>query len=109
MDYREPPQLGHRGGSRRPSAGLLARILTVATGALVLIGAIAVSIVVFAVALVVILGVGIYLWWNTRKVRKHLREQMSAQTQGQPPPPRYEDDNVIEGEVVRKEESNNPR
>ena len=109
MDYREPPQLGHRSAGSRRSSGLLARILTVATGALVLIGAIAVSIVVFAIALVVILGVGIYLWWNTRKVRQHLREQMAAQTQTQPPPPRFNDDNVIEGEVIKKDESETSR
>lgn len=107
MDSREPPQLGYRNGPRRASSGLLARILTVATGALVLIGAIAISIVVFAVALIVILGVGLYLWWKTRTLRKQMREQMREQPM--PPPPRANDDDVIEGEVISKEETRTPR
>ncbi len=110
MEYREPPQLGQPGGrpgGRRPSSGLLARILTIAAGALVLIGAIAVSLVVFAVLLVVVLGVGIYFWWKTRHVRKQMREQMQMgeQMRRQAPPNPRADGDVIEGEVIRKEES----
>ncbi len=106
MNSREPPQLGYRNGPRR-SSGLLARILTVATGALVLIGAIAISIVVFAFALVVILGVGLYLWWKTRTIRKQMREQVREPPM--PPPSSTHQGDVIEGEVISKEETRTPR
>jgi uncharacterized protein (DUF58 family) len=82
----EPPKLGHGAGTRGP--GLLSKILAVITGAALLVGAVAVSIVLFAVTLTVLLGIGIYLWWKTRDLRKQMR---------QPPP----EGDVIEGEAVR--------
>jgi Flp pilus assembly protein TadB len=93
QDRREQPQLGYRRG--RPggrSTGLLTRILTLAGGAVLLVGAIAISIVVFVVVLAAIVVFGLYLWWKTRHIRRQLRA-------------RRHDDNVIEGEVIRKDES----
>jgi O-antigen/teichoic acid export membrane protein len=104
QDQRDPPQLGHRSGRLRRS-GLLTRILAVAGGALVLIGAIAISIVVFAVVLVVVLLFGLYLWWKTRNVRKQVREQMKAREPMHAP---RAEGSVIEGEVIRKDESRTP-
>jgi hypothetical protein len=83
--HHEPPKLGYGAGARGP--GLLSRILAVITGAALLVGAVAVSIVLFAVTLTVLLGIGIYLWWKTRDLRKQMRG-----------PP---EGDVIEGEAVR--------
>ncbi len=55
-----PPPSGRWRGF---SSSLLARILTVAAGILVLIGAVAISFVVFVIALTVLLVFGLYPWW----------------------------------------------
>lgn len=86
----ERPKPGYRGrrfGSRAPS--LLARILAVTAAAVLLIGAVAISIVLFAVTLTGLLVFGLYLWWKTRD----LREQIRSGSPG---------GNVIEGEVIRR-------
>jgi hypothetical protein len=89
----ERPQLGYRDGRfGRRGPGLLTKIIAVASGALVLAGAVAISIVVFAFALAGVLLFGIYFWWKTRNLRKQMRAQRR-------------DDDVIEGEVIRKDES----
>lgn len=76
--------------------GFLARALAVLAGIALFVGAIAVSLFLFAGLLVGALIGGAYLWWKSREVRKALRE---AQWHGP-----TVDDNVIEGEVVRREE-----
>ena len=97
QENREPPQLEYGNGrtGRRPP-GLLTKILAVAGSLVVLAGAIAVSLVVFAIALAGVVLFGLYIWWKTRDLRKQLRAQ------------RYGggvvDDSVIEGEVIRKDE-----
>ena len=97
-DPRLPPLLpsGRRRGS---SPGLLTRILTVAAGALVLIGAVAISFVVFVVVLTALLVIGLYVWWKTRHLRRQLKERLDAQ---RPDVARGE---TIEGEVLSKRES----
>jgi len=75
------------GDGEHQSPSLLARILAIAASVVVLIGAVAVSFVLFAIALTVIVAFGIYVWWKTR----HLRRQLRAE-----PPP---GGNVIEGQV----------
>jgi hypothetical protein len=98
----ERPQLTHRG--RRSGggwSGLLTRILAVAGGLLVLAGAVAISLVVFAVALTGLLLFGLYFWWKKRDVIKQMRE-MHAQMQRPSP---YDNGDVIEGEVIRKKDS----
>jgi hypothetical protein len=93
---RDRPQLSHRdgrAGARGPS--LLTKVLAFAGGALVLAGTIAISIVVFAIALAGILVFGIYLWWKTRDLRKQLRAGVQESTV-------LQEGNVIEGEVVRE-------
>jgi hypothetical protein len=95
----ERPQLTYRGGrpgGRWPS--LLTRILAIAGGLLVLAGAVAISIVVFAIALAAVLIFGLYFWWKKRDVIRQLRAQMRR------PPAPFNDGDVIEGEVVRKED-----
>ncbi len=97
-DPRFPPPLPP---GRRPgfSPGLLTRILSVAAGAVVLIGAVAISFVVFVVVLTALLVIGLYVWWKTRHLRRQLKERLDAQradvARGE----------TIEGEVISKRES----
>jgi predicted membrane protein len=87
---RDRPQLDYRDG--RPGArgpGLLTKVLAIAGSALVLAATIAISFVVFAIALAAIVVFGIYLWWKTRDLRKQMRAQAH-------------DRSVIEGEVIRE-------
>jgi hypothetical protein len=65
----------------------------------VLVGAVAISFVVFVVVLSALLVIGVYLWWKTRHLRRQLGEQLNAQRAR---PPRGE---TIEGEVILKYES----
>lgn len=75
---------------RARTPGLLSRILTTVAGIVVIVGAFAVSLVVFAAVAAATLVVGSYLWWKTRTLRRQMREQ--------PPGGR-----IIEGEVIRDE------
>jgi hypothetical protein len=98
----DPPQLTHRG--RRSGggwSGILTRILAVAGGLLVLAGAVAISLVVFAVALAAVLVFGLWFWWKKRDVIKQMRAQMRKP----PPTSPYDNGNVIEGEVISKKDS----
>jgi Flp pilus assembly protein TadB len=94
-------RLGHRG---RRAPGLLTRIVAVISGALVLVGAIAISIVVFAiVAAVIVLG-GLYLWWKTRDLRKQMKARMEEPLDTRAPPRERSRGEVIEGEFERKDD-----
>lgn len=99
-DPRLPPLLQ---SGRRRAPGLLARILTVAAGTLVLIGAVAISFVVFVIVLTALLVIGLYVWWKTRHLRRQLAEQLNASRSSEP---RGE---TIEGEVIHKHESDPPQ
>ncbi|MEJ1962105.1 MAG: hypothetical protein WDO56_11415 [Gammaproteobacteria bacterium] len=92
---------GRRSG--RPGPGLLTRIVAVIGGALVLVGAIAISIVVFAVVAAIVLVAGLYLWWKTRDLRKQMQARMDERNTRALPreQPRGE---VIEGEFARKDD-----
>jgi Flp pilus assembly protein TadB len=67
--------------------GLLGKSLTFAAAAVLLVATIAISLAVFAVAMMVVLVVGAYIWWKTRDLRKQMRASSS-------------DGNVIEGEII---------
>jgi predicted membrane protein len=84
--------------------GLFTRILTVAAGVLVLIGAVAISFVVFVIALAVLIMVGGYVWWKTRHLRRQLKEQLNAQRSDTPRADVPRGD-IIEGEVIHKRDS----
>lgn len=74
--------------SRVKASGLLGKVLTFATGAVLLVVGLMFSLLMFALAAtaaVLILG---YLWWITREQRR--------QTRDRPPGGR-----IIEGEVTR--------
>jgi hypothetical protein len=96
-DPRLPPPF--RAGRWRGSGNLLTRILTVAAGTLVLIGAVAISFVVFVIVLTAVLVIGLYVWWKSRHFRRQLKEQLNAQRAGAPR------GDIIEGEVIRKDEA----
>jgi len=84
--------------------GLFTRILAVAAGAVVLVGAVAISFVVFVIALAAILVIGLYVWWKTRHFRRQLREQLNAQRSDIPPADAPRGD-IIEGEVISRRDS----
>ncbi len=65
-----------------------------------LIGAVAISFVVFVIVLTALLVIGLYVWWKTRHLRRQLEErlntpQRSGAARGE----------TIEGEVINKRES----
>ena len=71
------------------SSGLLDKVLTFATGAVLLVAGLMLSLVVFTLAAIaagLILG---FLWWKTRDQRRQLRERRSG-------------GRVIDGEVIRE-------
>lgn len=82
----EPSRLA--GDSPRKPPGLLSKLLTAALGVLVLAGALVFSVLAFVAIAATALAVGAFLWWNTRELRRRMREQ--------PPGGR-----IIEGEVIR--------
>ena len=77
-----------RGSSGGPP-GLFGRILAFLLGAVTLVLTFMFSLLVFAVVITAVLGLGGYFWWKTRKLRKQLREQPA-------------DGHVIEGVAVRE-------
>lgn len=79
---------GHGACSRVNASGLLGKVLTFATGAVLLVVGLMFSLLMLALATtaaVLILG---FLWWKTRKQRRQMRKR--------PPGGR-----VIDGEVIR--------
>jgi hypothetical protein len=72
--------------------GLPVKVLTFALAAVLLVVAFMFSLLVFAILATGGLLVWGYLWWNTRELRRQMREQ--------PPGGR-----VIEGEATRDDES----
>lgn len=90
----ERPRLGYRGGIGSRAQGFVVKALTVVGAGVVLAGAIAMSIVIFAIALVAMLVLGSYVWWKLRQLRR--------QTTGRQASAHFERDDVIEGVVVRE-------
>ena len=74
------------------ASGLLGKVLTFASAAVLLVVAFMFSLLVFAILVTVGLLVWGYLWWKTRELRRQMRER--------PPGGR-----VIEGEAIRDDES----
>ena len=71
--------------------GLLAKVLTLAVSAVVLVVAFMFSVVALAIVSVVVLIAVAYLWWKTRDLRRRLREN--------PPGGR-----VIDGDTIRDQD-----
>ncbi|MBS1173624.1 MAG: hypothetical protein H6R12_2454 [Proteobacteria bacterium] len=78
-----------RSGGALPLPGLLGKVVAIAAGAVLLVGAFLFSIVVFGIVVIAGLLAWGYLWWKT----KDLRQQMRRQQPG---------GRVIEGEAIRE-------
>jgi hypothetical protein len=98
MHLDEPrARIGYRGSAIFRAKNLALKALLVVAGAVTLVSAFVVSLVLVAIGLAVVLTIGGYLWWKTREVRRQLRERMQGQLQ-----PRSGGE-VIEGEVIAQE------
>lgn len=77
-------------------------IALIVTAALLVLG-LMFSVVIITVIVAIGLMAGVYLWWKTRAVRRHLREQMSQQAmEGRVSEADVYQGEIIEGEVIRK-------
>lgn len=86
------PELGNRGGpTARGASRLVARVAAIVGGAILLMSALALSIIFFAVVAVLGLLIGGYLWWKTRELRKQIRTQFAASSSHR---------EIIEGEII---------
>jgi predicted membrane protein len=72
----------------------LARIIAIAAGAALFVGAFLVSVVFFAVAFAVALVFVGFILWKTRHLRRQMRQ-------------RFDQGDVIEGTVIRDHEKKN--
>ncbi len=85
-------RLGAQGGpaAPRPSGlpGPLGRIAGIVIGAVLAVSVLFVSVIAFAVVVVVAVIAGGWLWWRTRDLRKQLRSEMDrmreAAARGEP-------------------------
>ncbi len=99
--------------------GPLGRLLGIVAGTVLAIGALFVSMIAFAVIVVVAAIVGGWLWWRTRDLRKQLRSEMARMQQameraapGQQPsrdadPARGGD--VLDGDFIREARTGSER
>ena len=95
MQLDEPrARIGYRDTTISRVKLLAVKAFVVVAGVLTLASAFVLSLVFVAIGLVAVLGVGGYLWWKTRDLRRQMRERMQEPLQA-----RYADD-VIEGEVI---------
>lgn len=98
MQIDEPrARIGYQGSTVSRAKTLASKALVVLGGALALAGAFVLSVVFLAIGLAVMLGVGGYLWWKTRELRRQIRAQMQEQSHP------WSDGDVIEGEVITPE------
>jgi Flp pilus assembly protein TadB len=95
MNLDEPrARVGYQGSAISRAKQLALKGLLVVAGAVTLVSAFVVSLVFVAIGMAVVLTVGGYLWWQTRGLRRQMRERMQEQSY-----PRS-GGRVIEGEVV---------
>ena len=87
----EPPRLASRTNAGSRVQSWVVKTVAVIGAAVVLMSAIAISLVLFAFAIAFMIGFGGYLWWKTRHVRKQMRAHFER-----------ERSDVIEGVVVRE-------
>jgi hypothetical protein len=77
--------------------GVLRKLAGAAIGAVVLVGAFMLSVVVLAIVAAAGVIAGGWLWWRTRELRRRVAEQMRAREQQR----EQAQGRVIEGEVIR--------
>jgi protein-S-isoprenylcysteine O-methyltransferase Ste14 len=97
--YLDEPRarIGYRTSALSRAKQIAVKALIVLGGVLMLASAFVVSLVFLAVGLAIVLVAGVYLWWQTRELRKQMRARMQAHSQPQA------DSRVIEGEVLSDE------
>jgi O-antigen/teichoic acid export membrane protein len=88
IDEERPRLTGSGERFRVHAPDWVGRLLALAASGVVLVVAVAFSLMLFAVALATLLLVWGYVWWKTRELRKRIRERPSG-------------GRVIEGEVIR--------
>ena len=91
-DEERPTLTGSDARLSASAPSLLLTVLTFASAAVLLVAAFTFSLLVLAILAIVGVLVWGYLWWNTRDLRRQMREQ--------PPGGR-----VIEGEAICEDES----
>jgi Flp pilus assembly protein TadB len=79
---------GNGARSQVNASGLLGKVLTFATGAVLLVVGLMFSLLMFALAATAVVLIFGFLWWKTREQRRQMRER--------PPGGR-----IIDGEVIR--------
>ena len=72
-----------------PLPGLLGKVVTIAAGAVLLVGAFMFSLLVFGIVVIAGLLAWGYLWWKTRDLRGQMRRQQPG-------------GRVVEGEAIRE-------
>jgi Flp pilus assembly protein TadB len=73
---------------RAPASGFLGKFLTAVASAVVLVVAFALSLLIFAALVAIVLLIGGFLWWKTRALRRQMRERPAG-------------GRVIDAEVIR--------
>jgi hypothetical protein len=94
LDEASSRRESHAGAPSR-AMNVIAKVVAVLGGAVLAVSALALSLVFFAVVLMIGVLVGGYLWWKTRELRKQIRTQLSSgeTLQGE----------IIEGEIIEGE------
>ncbi|MEK6210117.1 MAG: hypothetical protein AABM64_07065 [Pseudomonadota bacterium] len=77
------------------ASGFLGKVMTLATGAVLLVVGLMFSLLVFALAATAAVLILAFLWWKTREQRRQMREQPQG-------------GRVIDGEVVRDSTKHDP-
>jgi hypothetical protein len=88
-------RLGYRGSAVSRAKNLALKALVALGGVLMLVSAFVLSLAFLTIGLAVVLTVGGYLWWQTRELRRQMRERMQAHSEF--------DGEVIEGEVISQD------
>lgn len=95
MGVQPSAKLDHRSRPTSRAADIAMKTIAALVGTVALAGAFVLSVAFFAIALVAVLLLGVYLWWKTRGLRRQLRaSDPSAATQSSP--------DVIEGVVISR-------
>lgn len=102
------PELSHSGvpptGTPSRAMQVVAKAVALIGGGILIVSALALSLIFFAVLIVVGVLIGGYLWWKTRELRKQVRTHFESTTSFQTD--RGADrgkGEVIEGEIIEGE------
>lgn len=102
MQPNEPrAQIGYRGSALSRAKQVALQVIVGLGAVLMLASAFVLSLVVLAIGLAVVLVGGGYLWWQTRGLRRQMRERMEAHQQSQG----RRVGEVYEGEVVSQDQT----